>query len=79
MYYTSIKLENNFLFIYFFCFCKNGGLTGDVLECCKNRWSYGGHDNSGQVQARTMKQKKLFSFVRKLTKHIVVFKNIHFE
>ena len=49
MYYTTIKLENDFFF------CKNNGLTGDVLKRCKNRWSYGGHDNSGQIQARTVK------------------------
>ena len=36
MYYTTIKLENDLLF-----FLQNGGLTDDVLERCKNRWSYG--------------------------------------
>ena len=71
MYYTTIKLENNFS-------CKNGGLTGDVLERCKNRWSYDGHDNSGKVQAKIVKQKKLVSLVQKLAKYVAVFKNIHF-
>ena len=56
MYYTTIKLENDLLF-----FLQNGGLTDDVLERCKNRWSYGGHDYSCQVQARTVKQKNVFS------------------
>ena len=54
MYYISIKLENDFLFTFF---CKNGGLTVDELDRCKNRWSYGEHNNSGQVQAGTVKQK----------------------
>ena len=44
MYYTIIKLENDFFFFY-----KNAGLTSDVLERFKNRWSCSGHDNSGQV------------------------------
>ena len=62
----------------FYFLCKNGGLTGIVRERCKNRWSYGGHDNSGQVQAGTVKQKKLVSLVQKLVKYVAVFKNIHF-
>ena len=59
-------------------FYINGGLTGDVLERCKNRWSYGKHDNWGQDQARTVKQKKLVTFVQKLAKYAAIFKNIHF-
>ena len=51
-----------------FFFCKNGGLTGDVLKRCKNRWSYGGHDNSGQVQARILKQTKISLFSPKANK-----------
>ena len=73
MFYTSIELESDF-----FLFWKNGGLTGDVLERCKNKWSYGGHDNSGQVQAIRVKQTKLVSLVQKLGKYVAVFKNIHF-
>ena len=45
-----------------FFFCKNGCLTGDVLKRCKNKWSYGGHNNSGHIQARTMKEKKISFF-----------------
>ena len=67
------------IFYFFFFFCKNGGLTDDVLERYKNSWSYGGHDNLGQVQARTVKQKKLVFLVQKLAKYIAVFKNIHFQ
>ena len=48
MYYTTIKLGNDFLFT---VFCKNGGLTGDVLESCKNRWSYGGNSSLSNVQS----------------------------
>ena len=46
MYYTTIKLEN-----YFFFFSKNGGLTGDVLERCNNRWSRGGHSSFANFQS----------------------------
>ena len=40
MYDTTIKQENDFLL-----FCKNGGLTGDVLDRCENRWSYSGNSS----------------------------------
>ena len=75
MNFNTNKLEN---YYYFFFVLQNWGLTGDVLERCKNRWSYGGHDNSGKVQVRTAKQKKLVSLVQKLAKYEAVFKNIHF-
>ena len=65
------------IFYYFFC-CKSCGFTGDILERCKNRWSYSGHDNLGQIQAGMVKQKKLVSSVQKLAKYVDVFKNIHF-
>ena len=43
-------------------------MTGDVVKHCKNRWSNGGHDNSGQVQARTVKQTKISFFSSKTSK-----------
>ena len=66
------------MIVYLFFFCKNDGLKGDVLERCKNRWSYGGHDNSGQIQARTVNQKKFVCLVQQLAKYVAVFENIHF-
>ena len=52
MYYNAIKLEDYFLF-----FLQKWQLDRRCTRVLKNRWLYGGHDNSGQVQARTVKQK----------------------
>ena len=74
MYYTTIKLENGFLF-----FCKNGGLTGDILERCKNRWSYDGHSSFANIQSIDINLFLIESLDILLPKYVAVFENIHFS
>ena len=51
------------MIFYLFLFLRKWRLDGRCTGArCKNRWPYGGHDNSGQIQARTVKQKKISFF-----------------
>ena len=75
MYYTTIKRENDLLF---FFFCKNADLTGDVLERCKNRWSYGGLSRFANFQSINLNLVLMESLEIFLAKFVTVFKIIHF-
>ena len=60
-------------------FCKNGGLTVNILERWKNRWSsYGGHSSFANLQSIDLNLFLMGSLDVFLAEYVAVIENIHF-